>query len=253
MRVSPLFSNIETGENSASYDEVEHASYKGITIKSLILLAIVLAVGILTAILLPKMLTGEGSAAGYYVGVVFAIIIGSISVIVGRISSRAAKVSSVIYSICEGFLLGTISRILEEYIPGIATAAIFGTTIIFAVMLILFGTGIIKAGNGVLVFLISLALSAFALSLFTIIYCLVANIDTTTYLGLLILIEAIYLVYGCVMLTLNFMEASNVVKSGASKNAEWSVALGIEVSLIYIYIELLRILLYVAALFGKNN
>ena len=47
----------------------------------------------------------------------------------------------------------------------------------------------------------------------------------------------------------NFNEAEAVVKLGTRKNAEWSVALGIEISLIYIYIYILRIFL----LFSKNN
>ena len=55
------------------------------------------------------------------------------------------------------------------------------------------------------------------------------------------------------MLTFNFAEAAYVVKFGAAKSAEWSVALGLMSSLAYIYIELLRILLIVASLVGNRN
>ena len=43
-------------------------------------------------------------------------------------------------------------------------------------------------------------------------------------------------------LLLNFDEAKRVVDYGASKDAEWSVSLGLMVTLIYIYVYLIRIL-----------
>ena len=69
----------------------------------------------------------------------------------------------------------------------------------------------------------------------------------------IIIIEAIYLVYAVVMLTFNFCEAVMVVNNGATKKAEWSVALGLMSALAYIYVELLRILLIIASIVGNNN
>ena len=58
--------------------------------------------------------------------------------------------------------------------------------------------------------------------------------------------EAFLLLYGVITLTFNFAEAQAVVESGCSKNAEWSVALGLLVSVVYIYVEVLRLISYIA-------
>ena len=71
--------------------------------------------------------------------------------------------------------------------------------------------------------------------------------DYTAYLNIMILVEFILLIYGAITLTLNFKEAQYVVESGASKAAEWSVSLGLLVSIVYIYIEVLRLIILLAA------
>ena len=50
--------------------------------------------------------------------------------------------------------------------------------------------------------------------------------------------EVIYLLYAVITLTFNFAEAVAVVNGGATRNAEWSVALGLMSAMAYIYIEL---------------
>ena len=67
------------------------------------------------------------------------------------------------------------------------------------------------------------------------------------YMGLMIFIEAFLLIYGVITLSFNFQEAQYVVQSGASKGAEWCVALGLMVSLIYIYLEIVRLLMLIIA------
>ena len=65
-------------------------------------------------------------------------------------------------------------------------------------------------------------------------------------LCVLIAIEAFLLFYGVIALILNFMEASAMVEAGCSKNSEWCVALGMTVSLIYIYLEILRLIVLIS-------
>ena len=134
MKQSPLFSNIQTGE--AYYDEVERATYKGITIKTFILLAITTIVAAMVVLNLPAILNNNPTM--FTVTLVIASIVGFISVMVGRISERNAKYASVIYSACEGLFLGTLTLMVELVAPGAATISVFSTLIIFDVMLTLF-------------------------------------------------------------------------------------------------------------------
>ncbi len=243
MKQSPLFSNIETGE--AYYDEVDRATYKGICFKTFFLLAISVVVAAFTAFYLPTIIE-SGNFGTFYAALAVSTIVGFISVLVGRLSERAAKYASFIYSVCEGLFLGCLTAICEEALPGVSAIAIFSTLVIFAIMLTLFATGILRVGNKFRKFCFGFALGAIALILITsIAAAFITNVQT--YLGMLVLVELFLLVYGVITLSLNFAEAQGVVESGASKKAEWCVALGLMVSLIYIYVEIIRFLLIIAA------
>ncbi|MDE7106238.1 MAG: Bax inhibitor-1/YccA family protein [Anaeroplasmataceae bacterium] len=241
MKQSPLFSNIQTGE--AVYDNVDRATYKGITIKTVLLLLISVLIAAVIAFALPTILTNN--PATFYVTLVISSIVGFIAVIVGRSSERKAKYASVIYAICEGLFLGSISAIVEAYVPGVVATAVFSTIVLFAVMLTLFATGIIRVGSKFRSICFGLTLGALAIILMVSLFSLF--IDYQTYFNIMIGVEVFLVFYGVITLSLNFAEANAVVSMGASKDAEWSVALGLLVSIIYIYIEILRLLALVAA------
>jgi len=104
--------------------------------------------------------------------------------------------------------------------------------------------------------LVAVAFAGLALALITTIIILILNLSgvgfDTTILPILIAVEAFFLLYGVITLIFNFDEAVAVVQMGASKNAEWSVALGLQVSLIYIYIEILRLLVLILRFTNRN-
>lgn len=242
MKQSPLFSNIKTGE--AVYDDVDQATYKGITIKTCILLLISIIIAAFVAFALPSILENNGMT--FYVTLAISSVVGFIAVIVGRVSETKAKYASVIYSICEGLFLGTISAIAEAYIPGAVVTAVFSTVVLFAVMLTLFATGIIKTGSKLRSVCFGLTLGAIGIVLLMSIFSVFIQ-DYTQYLNIIIGVEIFLLIYGVITLSMNFSEANAVVSMGASKNAEWSVALGLMVSIVYIYIEVLRLIILIAA------
>ncbi len=242
MKQNPLFSNIQTGE--AYYDDVDRATYKGICLKTFFLLALAVVVAAIAAFYLPTIIE-SGNFGTFYIALGISGIVGFISCIVGRMSDRAAKYASVIYSVCEGLFLGTLTAIIEAALPGIPTVAIFSTLIIFAVMLTLFATGILRVGSTFRKICWGMTFGAIALILFTSITRLF--FDFGDMFGVLIFIEIFLLAYGVITLGLNFKEAQAVVEMGASKGAEWSVALGLMVSIVYIYIQMIRVLVSIAA------
>lgn len=244
MKQSPLFSNIQTGE--VVYDDVDRATYKGITVKTVSLLLISVIVAAFVAFALPQILTNNAGA--FYTTLIISSIVGFIAVIIGRMSETKAKYASVIYAVCEGLFLGSISAIAEALIPGAVTTAVFSTVILFAIMLTLFATGVLRFGSKLRGICFGLTIGAIAIVLLMSIFSLF--IDYTTYLGIMIGVEIFLLFYGVITLSMNFAEANSVVERGASKGAEWSVALGLMISIIYIYIEVLRLIILLAA---KND
>lgn len=241
MKQSPLFSNIQTGE--AVYDDVDRATYKGITVKTVILLLISVLIAAIVAFALPTILANNPTT--FYVTLVVSSIVGFIAVMVGRMSERKAKYASVIYAICEGLFLGSLSAIVEAYVPGVVATAVFSTIVLFAVMLTLFATGVIRVGSKLRSICFGLTLGALAIILLVSLFSMF--IDYQSYLGIMIGVEVFLVFYGVITLSLNFAEANAVVSMGASKDAEWSVALGLLVSIVYIYIEIVRLLALIAA------
>lgn len=243
MKESPLFSNIQTGE--AVYDNVDRATYKGITLKTCFLLLISTIIAAFVAFGLPKIIANNSTT--FYVTLAVSSIVGFISVIIGRTSERKAKYASVIYAVCEGLFLGTISAIVESYVSGAVAVAVFSTLVLFAIMLTLFGTGIIKASGKYRSICFGLTIGAIALALLSTLLGVFVFNSYEGSIWLIVGIEVFLLFYGVITLGLNFAEASNVVNRGASKGAEWSVALGLMVSIVYIYIEVLRLIFYISA------
>ena len=243
MRTSPLFSNIETGE---AYYDAEKATYKGVCLKTFILLGITIIMAAAVYFYLPAIII-NGRLASFSAVLIVALIVGFISVLVGRMNERASKVASIIYSISEGLVIGAISAISELYIKGVVAIALAGTLIVFATMLILFATGVIRVGTRFRSFMFAFVFAIIPILIITIVASFVVQ-DVKTYLGIMIAVEIFYLAYGIFCLLLNFKEAQMVVDSGCSKNAEWSVSLGLMVSLVYIYLELLRLITYITAI-----
>lgn len=267
MKPTPIFSKIETG--SKCYDDVK-ATYTGISIKTFISLALTMLVAIVVATFMilsinkaitenpedteiaMKWLTASSVLA------IVSVIIAFISALVGRLSDKAAKVCIFIYSISEGFVLGFITGIVEAVYPNqyIGALAVFGTLVIFTVMLLLFVTGVLRVGSFLRRFLAAVLITAVALGLFTILFILFSGLlstYSTNIIWLILLIETLYLVYACFSLIYSFNEAQAVVESGCRKESEWSVALGLLITLAYIYLQLLRIIVLLLQIFGKRN
>ncbi len=245
MKQSPLFSNIETGNVYTSSDA---ATYKGICVKTFILLFVAIIAGAVTAYALPTILVNN--FVGFYIALIASSVIGTISVFIGRTSKTAAPYCSFIYSVCEGLFLGTITCLFGAEVRGIVVIAIVGTVTIFATMLALYALGILRVGSGFVKFCWAFTIGALALALVTSLLSLTGIFNSLS-IGLIIGIEAIFLVYGSITLLLNFAEATNVVQAGCDKASEWNVALGLEVSVIYIYVELLRVVYLIAQ--SKRN
>ncbi len=247
MRQSPLFNKIETG--TAYFDEADHATLKGVSIKTSILLALTIIIAVITAVFMPRIIQNEQSLAVFIAVLIASAVIGFISVIVGRLSERAAKYAGVIYSVCEGLAVGAATAIAELYFPGVGFIAAATTLVIFGTMLLLYSVGVLRSGTRIRKALIAIAFAGLAIALTTTLILLIMNLAGVKFdmaiLPIMIAIEAFFLIYGVITLIFNFDEAVAVVQSGASKNAEWCVALGLQVSLIYIYIEVLRLLVLI--------
>lgn len=241
---NPLFRSVNVCEDSVSTNT---ATYSGVTLKTLLFLGLAGIVAIIAGIGLYKV-----QNVRLLLILLFAsIIVGFIAVILGRSNPKRAAVCGSIYSVCEGMLLGTITAVVNIFVPGAAILAIGATALTFLSCLAIFAAGFMRNVKKLSKFLLVLFMSIILVSIFTII-CDLLNIGgVATFieisLPLAIGIEALFVLYGAIMLFLNFNEATSYVQNGASKEFEWVAAFGLLLSILYIYLEILRLVLIIAS------
>ena len=155
-----------------------------------------------------------------------------------------APITAPLYALLEGLVLGGISAIFERSYPGIAVQAVgltFGT---LAVMLMAYKTGVIRAtekfkvgviaatGGIALFYLVTMALQLFHVN--------VGILYNSTPLG--IAFSVFVVIIAALNLVLDFDMIETGVRMGAAKYMEWYGAFGLMVTLIWLYLEILRLL-----------
>ena len=173
---------------------------------------------------------------------------GLIAAIFTSFSPKWAYISAPIYAVLEGLFLGGISAIFEASIGGIVMQAVGLTFGVFFVMLFLyrsrtiqatpkFTRGVIAATGGIVLFY----LFSFVLSLFGV------NIGFLHDGGLLSIgISLAIVVVAALNLILDFNMIEEGASYGAPKYMEWYGAFGLLVTLVWLYIEILRLVSYLS-------
>ena len=171
-------------------------------------------------------------------------IIGLILAIVIIFKPHLAAALGVPYALCEGLLVGTMSLTLESAYPGIAIQAVVVTMMIAAAMMVMYRTGMIKANNKLRSIVGSALMGILMLYLFSFLMSLFGMQLTFLYdsspLGMLLTLAMVVVASLCVVLDLDFIFKGE--KMGLPKEMEWYGAFGMMVTLIWLYIEVLRLL-----------
>ena len=163
---------------------------------------------------------------------------------VSRPKNPAALMS--LYAILEGMAVGAMSLALElTAYKGIALQAVFGTMAITGTMYIMYTSRIIrptpafnKIVGGLVISIMFLYLTSFVLQVFS--GYDVPFLHSSGPIG--IGVTAFILVVAALTLISDFGFIESGTRYGAPKNMEWYAAFGILISLIWIYIETLRLL-----------
>lgn len=175
------------------------------------------------------------------------IVVGFVAVIGANFRPNLAKFLGPVYAVGYGFAVGAISKGYETFYDGIVLQAVLGTASVFGVMLVLYRTRIIKVTDkfrravifatlGVMVmYLASFVISLFGGSLPFL------NGDN---MALSIAFSVFVCGLAAVNLALDFDFIERATKSGMPQAYEWVAALGLVVTLVWLYLELLRLLSY---------
>jgi len=240
MRTSnPVFRTLERSE---AYVGSETASYRGIMFKTGLLLGSAVLSGFLFLYAIANGLLPVESVLPILVG---SGILGFISVIVSSRSVRLAAPFALIYALSEGIFLGLITVMFDAYAPGVALAAVIATAAIFTVMLFLYSSRTIRVTPRFRRIMYSVLLG---ILLFIVLGFILQLLGVGISLSepFVLLISGIFIIFGALMLTLDFDRAEMIVEGGMDRSYEWMVAVGLMVTIVWIYIELLRFLAIIA-------
>lgn len=184
----------------------------------------------------------DSSVAGPWI--MLGVIGGLITAIVTVFKKKWSPVTAPIYAALEGLALGGLSALLETKYPGIAMQSVGLTFATLAAMLLAYRSGLIKAtekfrlgvvaatGAIALYYLIGLVLSFFHVGMPFLQGNSTASLVVS---GVIVVVAALNLI-----LDFDFIETG--VAGGAPKYMEWYGAFGLMVTLIWLYLEILRLL-----------
>ncbi|MFP4477803.1 MAG: Bax inhibitor-1/YccA family protein [Candidatus Izemoplasmatales bacterium] len=210
-------------------------TYTNVTIKTLFLLGITIVTALVSIIYFAEYLT-----LGWLFG---AMIVGFISVIIGSRSIKYAPIFGVIYALSEGVVLGIISALYASLYEGIIVTALATTLLVFVIMLLLFSTNIIKVNQKFASFMVVALMAVILMNIFAI---LLPGIFGGSFYLIVVLISAALSAF---FLLLDFQRIKSSVESGVDQKVGWILALGLMITLVWIYIEMLRLLSIIA----RNN
>jgi uncharacterized YccA/Bax inhibitor family protein len=147
------------------------------------------------------------------------------------------------YSAAEGVFLGTITKVFNAWVPGVAMQAIVGTAAVFAVMLVVYRTGAVKVTPRLTKWIIGATAGALVLMLFDIVLALF-HVDTGIRGNgtLAVVISLLFIGIAAFNLLLDFDQADRAIRSGAPAKFAWYIAFGLTVTLVWLYLEMLRLL-----------
>jgi len=174
---------------------------------------------------------------------------GFITAIITTFSPRRAAMTAPIYAVFEGLFLGAVSAIFEAMYPGLVMRAVSLTFGVFFIMLLLYRSGTIRAtekfrtvifaatGGIALVYLVSFIAGMFGVH-FEFLY-------GTSLMS--IGISLVVVVIAALNLILDFDMITQGSNARAPKYMEWYGAFGLMVTLIWLYLEMLRLLSKIAS------
>jgi uncharacterized YccA/Bax inhibitor family protein len=213
-------------------DNTERMTVQGAVNKSLILGGIMLLTAILGYTMVNPLFMWGGAIGGFVV------------VLIATFKPAWSGTLGPIYAALEGLFVGSISAMYASAFGGIIFQAVTLTMAIFFIMLFVYKTGIIQVTNkfrtGVvmataavaLVYLVNIVLSMFGI-----------NMPYLHEGGLIgIGISLVIIGIASLNLLLDFDSFEKGEQAGAPAYMEWFFAIGLLVTLVWLYLEILRLL-----------
>lgn len=209
--------------------------------KTSISLLIVFAVAAATFLLVPTQLAIPIAIGGAIASFVASLVVG--------MRARISPVALAIYAVLEGVFIGGLSKIFESYWPGIVMSAVLATFITAGATLAAYKFFNIRV-NGKFRKMVTIATLAFAGVMLVNFVLAMLGVNTglrelgsgAGWLSIAVSVLAVCLAVFNLVLDFDFVERGIEAQAPASES--WRAAFGITVTMVWLYVEILRILSY---------
>lgn len=210
-------------------------------------LSVALIVGI--GVLFIGLKVSAGLASMMALAGIGGIIALSIVMIASPMARRGSPVITGLMSASQGLMAGGVTFAIGAQdvggTPGwsLVAQALMGTVALFFVALTLYSTGVIKVTQKFTAFLVFAVSGMAALYLINLVITLFTGRNLLYAEGPIpIIVAVVAIILGTLTLIQNFSDIDVMVDAGSNRKVRWALATGILVSLVWLYVELLRLL-----------
>jgi len=233
---------------------LERSTYGGIAKKSIyfVLLTFVAAAGSFLGLYLVAdiMYTHSNLIIGLLVGSVIGSLVASMIAI---FNPNATAVAGSIYAVLQGFVMGfTALMVTMAGFGGEVFAALLATIGVFGIMMVLYSTGVIRVGSAFRKFMLSALLGVLFVNLILFMVALIApgNRFWDLFFGnnfLAIGINVVMVILASLMILFDLSRMTQIVEAGLDKRFEWVASFSLLITLIWLYMEFLRLFIRIAS------
>jgi len=147
------------------------------------------------------------------------------------------------YAVVQGVAVGAISKVFETWYDGVVMGAVLGTVAAFAGTLAAYKVLNIKVTDKFRRGVVAAMFGFVGLAMLDLVLSMFGNSFGFNGFGTMGLISSIVgVVLGVLMLILDFDFVEKAIAAGAPERESWRAAFGLTVTIVWLYIELLRIL-----------
>src|SRR5690625_1090106 len=235
----PQFESVEQAyyAPAAGPEHTGRMTYEDVIVRTAGLLALVVVSAAAAWFLVPPGLR--------IVALVGGVVLGLVLGLVNAFKREPSPGLIMAYGLAQGAFLGIISGVFESLYDGIVMQAILATFITFGVTLALFRSGKIRVTPKFtkIVIIATISYAVFCLiNLVVIWFTPLGGMFGLRMGGLGLAIGAFAVILAALNLVLDFDMIARGVQSGTPRRYAWSAAFGLTVTLIWLYVEFLRIL-----------
>jgi uncharacterized YccA/Bax inhibitor family protein len=233
------------GQTAPAAAPSRYLTLDDVVTRSMVLLGTLLLAGGFAWFAVPDSAIGGVVGIGFIGALVLGLYMG--------FSGRANAATAVAYAALQGLALGGISELFDRQWPGIAVQAVTGTIMVAGGVLVVYKTGAVRVTPKFTKIVFASTLGIVGLMLVN----LIASIFTPGGLGLrsggalAIGFSLLCIVIAASNLIVDFDMIEQSVRRGTDERFGWYLSWGILVTLVWLYLEILRLLSYLNG--GRNN